>query len=327
MKPELLTVQVVTWNSAPVLPALLESLRKQELQPLRLTVIDNHSKDESIALVEQTFPKATIIRNPVNAGFCAAHNQGIRIAETPYIALVNPDVIVSRRAFTALLAVLEREQDIGSIGTKLLKDGGEHRILDSAGILATRYHEFLNRGEGECDQGQYDRAEEVFGLSGAFTIFRRTALAAVRINNEYLDEDFFAYKDDIDLAWRLRSAGWRNWYAPSEPVIHRRHAQHETHLPVWKRRSRKLMQVNRLGYRNHLLTLMKNDRLRDWLLPWPRVLLYEMAKLCFLALFERSTLVGAWQAFRLWPVMRRKRRVIRQQQRVAPASLSAWLRS
>ncbi len=321
-----LTVQIVTWNSADVLRPLLESLRRQTLQDIQLIVIDNHSTDSSRDIVREMYPHATLITNDRNLGFSAAHNQGLRLSEAPFVALVNPDVIIPPTTLERLLTVLAAHPDFGSIGPKLLKNGDQSGIIDSAGIRGTRYREFLNRGEGEYDQGQYDEAEEVFGLSGAFLMLRREALEAIRIGNEYLDEDFFAYKDDVDLAWRLRLSGWKNWYEPSAVAFHARTVRHETDVSVWERRKRKGALMNRMNYRNHLLLLYKNDRIRDWIFPWPGVLLYEAAKLLFLPLFERSTLMGLFDAIRLLPRMRKKRRIIQRHRSTNRSVTARWFR-
>lgn len=326
MKNFPLTLQIVTWNSAADLPALLSTLKGQRYKEYRLTVIDNASTDASIALVQKSFPHATIIRNSENVGFSAAHNQGIQMAETPFIGLINPDISITQNALGILLEKITNETNIGSIGGKLLRDDRQYAIIDSAGIAATRYREFVNRGEGEPDQGQYNVAEEVFGLSGALVILRAAALETIRVGTEYLDEDLFAYKDDVDLAWRLRLAGWVNWYEPRAVFFHRRHVKHEQSLVVTTRRVRKSTTINRLSYRNHLLVLLKNDRIRSWFFPYPRVLVYEVAKIVFAAFREPRTLGGLLDVLRLAPAMRHKRAMMFRRRRVPFRSVLAWFR-
>ncbi len=72
------------------------------------------------------------------------------------------------------------------------------------------------------DNGQYAEAERVFGLSGALVMYRATALQAVRFEDEFFDHDFFAYKEDVDLAWRLQHLGWDAWYEPRAIAHHYR---------------------------------------------------------------------------------------------------------
>lgn len=326
MKTFQLTLQIVTWNSAGDLPELLSTLKSQRYKEYRLTVIDNASTDRSLELVQQEFPRATIIRNSENIGFSAAHNQGIQMAETPFIGLVNPDFSFTPVALEMLMRRIAEKESIGSIGGKLLRKSRQNAIIDSAGLVATKYREFLNRGEGESDQGQYDTSEEVFGITGALVILRAAALETIRVGTEYLDEDLFAYKDDVDLAWRLRLAGWINWYEPRAVFYHRRSAQHEHALVVTVRRVRKSTTVNRLSYRNHLLVLAKNDRFRSWFLPYPRVILYEVAKMAYAAFREPRTLSGLLDVLRLLPAMRRKRAILFRRRRVPFRSVLSWFR-
>ena len=73
----------------------------------------------------------------------------------------------------------------------------------------------LDRGADQADVGQYERIEEVFGASGAAALYRRAMLEDVRVLGEYFDEDFFAYREDADLAWRARLLGWSCLYVPT----------------------------------------------------------------------------------------------------------------
>ncbi|MBI4414763.1 MAG: glycosyltransferase family 2 protein [Candidatus Kerfeldbacteria bacterium] len=327
MHPLRLTVQVVTWNSAETLPLLLRSLRNQSFAQFHLVILDNASQDGSADIARRGFPGATVIRNSENRGFCAAHNQGIRIAETDYIALLNPDVLLMQDALGLLVEHLSRTPSIGSIGGKLIRQ--EHGItsIDSAGLLARPTRQFLNRGEGEQDRGQLNDVQKVFGLTGAFVMFRRSALESIRIGSEYLDEDLFAYKDDVDCAWRLLLAGWENVYFPRAVGVHSRHARHETEYSTRTRRKRKHPTINRLSYRNHLLMLLKNEEVRNFFFPLPRLLFYEVLKLGYLMLFEQRTLLGLVEALRLFPVMLRKRRITLAHRKRSSRSMRAFFQT
>lgn len=324
MTSQRLTVQVVLWNNADTLPALLSSLQEQTLRDSKRIFVDNHSSDNSIALAATAFPDATIVRNQENRGFSAGHNQGFHLQNTKYTALINPDIVLDPAVLERCIAELDAHPKIASVGTKLLRKGTESGIVDSAGIFATRYREFLNRGEGERDQGQFGVAEEVFGVNGAFVVLRRAALESIRFQEEFLDEDLFAYKDDVDLAWRLRLAGWVNWYLPRPASYHLRTVRHESAYALRHRRSRKTPLINRLSYRNHWIVLLKNDRASRWLLPWPRQIIYELAKLFFLIFFEPKTLQALPQLVRIAPCIFKKRRVVQKQRAVPFRDIERW---
>src|SRR4030095_12141583 len=94
--------------------------------------------------------------------------------------------------------------------------------LDSTGIIMLREQRHLDRGAGETDNGQYENPEDIFGPSGAAALYRRATLDDVAINGQYFDEDFFAFREDADLAWRCRLLGWNSIYVPAAVALHRR---------------------------------------------------------------------------------------------------------
>src|SRR5690606_29109153 len=97
-------------------------------------------------------------------------------------------------------------------GEPVLVDG--RRVLDTTGHVAFRTRLFRNRGEGQPDDGAYDRPDEVFGVSGALALYRLAALDDVALDGQVYDEDLFAYWEDVDLDWRLQLRGWQAWYEP-----------------------------------------------------------------------------------------------------------------
>src|SRR4029453_5424828 len=103
---------------------------------------------------------------------------------------------------------------------KLLRMDG--KTLDSTGIVMLRSQRHLDRGADEPDRGQFDKPEDVFGPSGAAALYRMKALHDVAIEGQFFDEDFFAYREDADLAWRCRLLGWTSIYVPSAVARHRR---------------------------------------------------------------------------------------------------------
>lgn len=318
-----LTVSLVTWNSSAVLRPCLLSLARQSVRDFRLTVIDNASLDDSLELVQEAFPQASVIRHSRNLGFGRAHNQTIQLTTTPLVLVLNPDTILEPTAIERLVGSLTADPRIGVVGPKLLRyDLGPGdppapvttQTIDSAGIVRTAWGACLDRGANETDHGQYDRPEHVFGVSAACALFRRQALDDVRLNHEYFDEDFFAYKEDVDLGWRLQHRGWHCRYEPRAVAYHRR-GFGRLNSPLAVRaviatRRRQRQRSKTLSYRNHLLTLVKNQPAVAALRQLPLTVGYELGKLLYLAVTEPKTLVGLGQALRLVPRMVRKRQRI-----------------
>jgi GT2 family glycosyltransferase len=172
-----------------------------------------------------------------NLGYSGGADRIIRETDGhDYILLLNPDAVLDSRCLEEMVRVMESAPGAGSVGGKLLlgnpqlDDGAGSptpRILDSTGHLIFRNRRIIDRGHGEVDEGQYDRLEEIFSVCGAAVLFRRAMLEEVRIGSQYFDEDFFAYKEDVDICWRAQLLGWDSLYHPAASAYH---------LRGWKRR-------------------------------------------------------------------------------------------
>ena len=349
-----ISVHLVTWNSARVLPEALGSLRAQTFEDWSLVVVDNASNDGTLDLVRRKMPEATVLRNFKNLGFAHGHNQAIRIASAKwalddregrmtderYVLLLNPDIIMVPDFLEKLVAYADGKRGIGSFGGKLLKvlprlqeheDPRFTEIIDTTGLRIHRKRRVTERGSGEKDEGQFDEAGEVFGISGALALYRAEALeSGVMEGLEIFDEDFFAYKEDIDLAWRLRLLGWGAAYVPEAVAYHYRGTgspEKNGLLKIARVRRGRSLSVNRYSARNHLLLLLKNDDGINGLLHAPFIWSYEIVKFVFTAVTSPRTLTAYLDVFRLSPKMWRKRASIMKRRKASPAEIRRWFRA
>ncbi len=330
------SLHLVTWNSHAFVPTFLRSLEQQTRKPDRVLVVDNNSLDGTLDLLKE-FPTVHVLRNTRNLGFARAHNQAIRLSTSDAILIANPDLLLEPTCLAELVQTLERQPALSSVCPKLLRfsfspdDLREPQLsatIDSAGMIVRRSRQAINRGEGEPDHGQYDQPADVFGAPGVLALYRRQALNDVADDEEYFDEDFFAYKEDVDLAWRLQSAGWRCRYVPTARAFHYRTLSHhgDQLTALMKTRPQRSSSLRRLSYRNHLLLLIKNETLGTFLPHLPFILWYELQKLLYLLLREWPTLPALVQAIQRIPAMLRKRRAFRDRRRVASATLRQLFR-
>jgi hypothetical protein len=144
-----------------------------------------------------------------------ALNACLRAARTELVALFNNDMELAPACLQELVAELDRQPGIGSVTPKML-DFTDRTVLDGAGDQLNWRGGGRRRGHAERDVGQYERAEEIFGPCGGAAIYRRKALQAVG----YFDEDYFAYYEDIDWAFRARLLGIGCRYVPSAVLFH-----------------------------------------------------------------------------------------------------------
>jgi len=209
-------VQIVTFNSASSLPACLQAVLAQSLQPNQILVIDNASRDDSIEVAKSFGDDILIIRNPINCGYAGGHNQGFRLAAndgTNYVLTLNPDVILEVDYLEKLLKSVVGTQNIGGVTGKLIRIGmssstNQTSVIDSAGLVMNSLFHVRDRGSGLPDDGRWNNPKAVWGVCGAAALYNVKMLEDVSLGGEFLDETFFLYKEDVDLCWRAKRRGW-----------------------------------------------------------------------------------------------------------------------
>ncbi len=211
----LASVVIPTWNGAHMLPACLDSLAAQTYPRLEVVVADGGSEDGTAALIQASYPDVRLVRLPRNRGFAGNVNAGLRAARGEILLLLNNDARADVGWVEACAGVLERFPSVGSVASKVLFEDG--RTLNSAGDQLTCAGRPLQRGAGLPDGPTWDRAEPVFGAMGGAAAYRRQLLEDVGL----LDEWFFAYLEDLDLAFRAQLRGWGCLFEPSARVFHR----------------------------------------------------------------------------------------------------------
>ena len=323
MESDLLSVVLVTWNSAPFLRRCLEGIRHQTHPRIELIAVDNGSADDSVRLVREAFPDATVIENRDNRGFTAAVNQALRVARGGLVLLCNPDAYLEPDYAARLAAALQAAGDRFGMATgKLLKGEGYDirptNVVDSKGIRMTRTGRHFDIDQGAPDDGQRT-TDEVFGVSGAAAMYTRAFLDDVAVDGQVFDEDFHTYREDADLSWRGRIFGWRALYVPEAVGYHVR-----TVTPAKRRELSPA--VNMHSVKNRFLLRLKNESLwmalRHAVFELPRDLVAIGAVLTI----ERSSLPAlGW----LWKNRRRvmaRRREIQRRRRVSDRELARGFR-
>ena len=251
----MVSVIIVSWNSRDVIGRCLSSLRRSHpvdrevvYKPLEIILVDNAFHDGTLEYVKKNFPEVVVIKNSGNKGFSYANNQGIRRSKGEFILFLNADAYIRPDFLEILVKEMEKDEKIGMAGGKIYKDRGK-KILDSTGIFFPFFKMGpYDRGEGEEDRGQYNKAQFVSGITCACALYRRKCLEDICLDGEYFDEKYFAYYEDVDLAWRARIRGWRCLYAPKAIAYHRRHGKAIKDTPLFSR-----------AMANLYLTYLKNE--------------------------------------------------------------------
>jgi len=310
-------ISIVTYNSARHIEACFQSLREQAYENFRISVWDNASVDETRSILESRRDLIGSIHfSDRNAGFCEAHNRMIESAECDYVLVLNPDVRLTPLFLEKIIGGMERDPGAGSATGKLYRhpDG---RILDTTGIYFTPSQRHLDRGSNEIDTGQYDKAEYVFGASGAAALYRREMLEEVRDGNEFFDESFFAYREDADLAWRAQWMGWRCLYVPEAIGYHERRV-----LP--ENRFRLPDPVNMHSFKNRFLLRIKNMDAGTYARFIVPITLRDAAALLYVVLREWSSLPAIPRLIAAFPRAWASRKSIRSRRRISPREIRSW---
>ena len=238
-------------------------------------------------------------------------NQGLAVARGEYVLLLNPDCFLEPHYIERLVAALERAPECGSATGMLMRANGDAGEIDSCGIRMTRTGRHLDidvRVDGE-----------VFGVSGAAAMHRMSFLRDVAIDGEVLDEDFFAYREDADLAWRGRLLGWKAVCEPRAVAAHVRHVTPEVRREL-------SATINMHSVKNRFLLRIKNEGAYLALRNAPFELARDLVVLVASLTIERTSLPAfAW----LWRNRARvfaKRRAIQSRRKVGDRELARWFR-
>ncbi|VVB88569.1 Glycosyltransferase AglI [uncultured archaeon] len=211
----LVSVIIVNHNGKVFLKNCLSSLSAQSYPAFEIIFVDNGSSDGSTDYVRTEFPSARIIESKKNLGFAKGNNLGIKAAKGELIATLNNDTKVSSRWLEELVRIMNSNGSVGMCASKMMfleKPG----MIQSTGLCISRSGVSWDRGIYETDNGQYESVEERFGPCAGAGLFRKKMLDEIGL----FDEDFYAYLEDTDMAFRAKLAGWKCMYVPKAVVYH-----------------------------------------------------------------------------------------------------------
>lgn len=328
-----LAISLVVYNGADYLPYCFNSIFNQSYQEFQLFILDNGSSDSSLALVKEiSGARGNVVvlpPEPVNIGFAAGHNKIIKNCQSEFILLLNQDTIIEPDYIATLLNFMESHSPAGAVSGKILRwnfkyaakltNAGKTDIIDTTGLSVFRSGRTADRGAGEKDGGQHDNTEEAFGVSGCLPLYRVAALRQAG----YFDEHFFSYKEDVDLAFRLQSSGWKAWHIGSAIAYHDRSIagnERSAIANVVTNRRQKSSWANYFSYRNHLFILIKDWAAADWRRYGIFIFWYELKKFIYILFFEQRSL-WAWVE-----VVQQMPRLLAERKKIKPKSVRRWIK-
>ena len=259
---KLLTVVIVSYEGAHLLPACLDALDRQTLSPDRyeIWVVDNGSSDGTASLLAGRYPTVRRLDARRNLGFAGGNNLALREVATPFVVLLNNDAVADADFLRAMVDAMTSPgwEQVGAATAQILLLGRFDRIADGelvpdphgdVVVLNSTGNEVRSDGFGQdrdwfVDVRCHRPTTEVFGFCGAAATLRTEALRDVGV----FDDDYFLYYEDTDLSWRLRLANWEIRYV-DRAIVHHVHAASSREGSAFFRF---------YDDRNRLLTLVKN---------------------------------------------------------------------
>jgi len=309
MKPAVHVV-ILNFNGREWLERFLPSVCASRYEPLSITVADNCSDDESLALLRERFPQVRLLCLERNFGFAEGYNRALADLPGDLFVLLNSDVEVHPDWLAPLVWPFIEDPSVAAVQPKIRSferpqcfeyAGAAGGLLDALGypFCRGRLFEHLER-----DEGQYDSPAEIFWASGAALAVRADLFRKMG----GFDGDFFAHLEEIDLCWRLKRAGYRVLFSPESVVWHVGGGTLGYESP----------RKTYLNFRNNHFMLWRNEAARRlaWLFPL-RLLLDGVAGLQFLLQGRPAHTWAVIRAhlalYRSLPGLLRKRREVRRQ--------------
>jgi GT2 family glycosyltransferase len=292
-------VVIPSWNSADLLPALLDSIAAGG-EEVELLVVDNGSRDGTLELLRERGIEHVAL--PRNVGFAAAMNSGVDATAAEFVLGLNADTVVVPGAIAALAAALAADPGLGGVQPRILQlesdrpgDPAAARLY-SAGMALTRDGRAVEIGAGERQSPETLRRREVFGGCGAACLLRRELFTEL---GGY-ERSFFAFYEDVDLNVRAQIAGWRFDYVPEAVVWHVGNASWLAEAPRPNAWNARLVARNRIVTQARFMPVTAV----------PRILAVEAGSLLRAARQGRfgATMRGKLEGLRLLPAALRERR-------------------
>jgi GT2 family glycosyltransferase len=225
-----LSIIILNYNTCELTKQAIRSvLESQTGYSYEIILVDNHSVDNSVEEIRREFmDRVNLIENLDNVGFAKGNNIGMEVAQGRYILLLNSDTVIQGNTLDVMVRFMDKHPKVGAAGCKVVLPDGSLDKACKRGFptpLSSFYYALgISRlfphnprfNQYQLSHLDPDQDYPVDCLVGAFMMVRREAIDEVGM----LDEDFFMYGEDIDWCYRLKQAGWVNYYYPETKIIH-----------------------------------------------------------------------------------------------------------
>ncbi|MBS5800273.1 MAG: glycosyltransferase family 2 protein [Clostridiales bacterium] len=209
----MITVVIPNYNGKGYLRECIDSVRQQTTVKYELIIVDNASTDGDYEW-EKDQKDIIWIQLEQNYGFSKAVNEGIKKARGKYILLLNNDTVLKPNFLEEIQKEIEKDDNIFAVSSKMICYNNP-TIIDDAGDEYNLLGWAFKRGEGKSIE-KYITPRYVFSACAGAALYRKSIFKQIG----GFDETFFAYMEDVDIAYRARLYGYKNSYCPTAEVYH-----------------------------------------------------------------------------------------------------------
>lgn len=268
-KEKRIAVILLNFNGEKLLQKFLPYIIKfNDFKISSIYLIDNKSSDKSVEICKKEFPEVTIIINKKNLGYADGYNEGVKNIKADYFVFINTDVLVTKNWLIPLFNKMDSDNEIGACQPKILSEkkkeyfeyaGASGGYIDTLGypFCRGRIFDYI-----EKDKGQYNDEKEIFWTSGCCMMIRSKIFNKL----EGFDKDFFAHMEEIDLCWRIKRLGYKNYCIPNSKIYHVGGQTLSYNSP----------NKTYLNFRNNLIMICKNDTIANLLYKIPTRFLLDI---------------------------------------------------
>ncbi len=324
MRRPLVSVTLVTYNSGRFIRRCLESVLDQRYPALEVIIVDNASTDGTPDIIERFEDRCAVVYNEENIGFAGAQNQAIAMSSGDWVLTLNPDVMLLPDFVDSLMRTAELDPAGGTVCGKLLLVDASFKVpgqqqVDSTGIYFNPMLRHMDRGCLETSNGHYRKHEYVFGATAAAACYRRKMIDDISVDGEFFDSDFFAYREDADVAWRAQLLGWKCIYDPDATGYHVRKLR-----PGMRRQLS--AEINMHSVKNRFLMRIKNITPNLYFRNFLPITIRDLGIVAYCMVAEQSSLRAFYYLWRDLGHALRKRRWIQSRRRADDEQMASWFR-
>ncbi|MFT4666935.1 MAG: GT2 family glycosyltransferase [Polaribacter sp.] len=217
------SIITINYNQLEVTCEMLDSIRRLELQPQEIIVIDNASSKSPKQYLEANYPEVTFIQSDTNLGFSGGNNLGIAKAKGEYLYLVNNDTELLEESITPLLQLFEENAKLGIVSPLICYHPDQHDnksdLIQYAGTTEVNPYTARNSTIGSqlLDEGQFTKAVPTAYAHGAAMMIPRKVVDEVG----NMPEQFFLYYEELDWCEQIRRAGYEIFVEPRARIYHK----------------------------------------------------------------------------------------------------------